>query len=259
MPRTQQARTVHQPRRPLAFQGKAKHRESISHPAIVAPDDLTERDQWVLWRHEKRTAASDPTKLPYQPTGKHASSADPSTWTSFERVIDCFRRTGKCYSGVGFVFSVSDPFVGVDLDDCLEADGTVKPWARAVVERFADSYSEISPSGYGVKIWARGAIPVNLPGVKVGDGQIEMYSNRRYFAVTGNVFRGAPLQVEDHAADLLTLYENLTCKRTKGTGRSDRSMVAESPMDSNTARSSRSEGRSVPGESVTKQSGPVFK
>jgi Primase C terminal 1 (PriCT-1) len=61
------------------------------------------------------------------------------------------------YQGLGFVFSKSDPFTGIDLDRCLTADGQVKPWAQGIIERFADTYMEISPSGLGVKIWARGS------------------------------------------------------------------------------------------------------
>ena len=98
---------------------------------------------------------------------------------------------GGWYAGPGFVFSADDPFCGIDLDDCLDAEGTLKPWARGIVERFSDTYMEISPSGSGLKIWVRGAVPANLAGVSVGDGQIETYDHARYFAVTGRIFRGA--------------------------------------------------------------------
>lgn len=66
------------------------------------------------------------------------------------------------------------------------------------------------PSGRGLKIWARGSLPANLPGVSVGDGAIELYDHCRYFTVTGRAFRGAPLEIEDHATDLLKLYGRLT-------------------------------------------------
>jgi putative DNA primase/helicase len=152
--------------------------ESISHPAIVAPDDLTERDQWVLWRHEVR--AGKTTKVPYQVNGRRADTTQPATWASFETVLNHWRGDSNHYAGIGFVFSKADPFTGVDLDDCLDAEGKVKPWARGIVERFADTYTEISPSGSGLKLWARGSLPANLPGVQVGDGQIEMYDQVRY-------------------------------------------------------------------------------
>jgi hypothetical protein len=175
---------------------------------IVVPDDLSERDQWVLWRYEERNGRV--TKVPYQVGRERASSTDPSTWASFEAVIDEWRSTPNWYAGPGFVFSPDDPFCGIDLDDSLDAEGKPKPWARGIVERLSDTYMEISPSGTGLKIWVRGSVPANLAGVGVGGGQIEMYDHARYFTVTGRIFRGAPLQIEDHSADVRALYDHLT-------------------------------------------------
>jgi primase-polymerase (primpol)-like protein len=173
----------------------------------VVPDDLRERDQWVLWRYEERNGKG--AKVPYQVDGRRASSVDPGTWTSFEAVTDEWRRKPRGYAGSGFVFSAADPFCGIDLDDSLDAELKVKPWASGIVERFGDTYMEISPSGQGLKIWVRGAVPANLAGVSVGDGQIEIYDHARYFAVTGQVFRRATLEIEDHAAGVRALYNHL--------------------------------------------------
>jgi hypothetical protein len=52
-------------------------------------------------------------------------------------------------------------------------------------------------------------------GVAVSDGSIEIYDRARYFTVTGQRFRGAPLSIEDHAADLMVLWERLT-QATRG-------------------------------------------
>jgi hypothetical protein len=178
------------------------------------PDDLTELDQWVLWRFE--TINGRPRKVPYQASGRRADSTEPTTWTTFEEVLSTWRGKQR-YAGIGFVFSNSDPFCGVDLDDCLGIGQNLKPWARGIVERFGDSYQEISPSGEGLKIWVRGSLPANLPGVQVaGGGQVELYHHSRYFTVTGRVFRGAPMEIEDHEADLLHLYSRLT---TRSSGR----------------------------------------
>jgi primase-polymerase (primpol)-like protein len=175
---------------------------------IIAPDDLTELDQWVLWRYEEHGRRT--TKVPYQVNGRRADSTRPDTWRSFEAVVRGWRRFPGRYAGLGFVFASSDCFAGIDLDDCLDSNGNVKSWACGVVERFADCYTEVSPSGSGLKIWVRGSLPANLPGVRVSDGHIEMYDHARYFAVTGRAFRGAPLEIEDHSNDLLVLYERLT-------------------------------------------------
>jgi putative DNA primase/helicase len=173
------------------------------------PYDLTELDQWVLWRAERST------KVPYQVIGRPASSTDSKTWNTFEGVMHAWKQHPKWYAGLGFVFTQNDPFVGIDLDDCLNADKTVKPWACGIVERFSDSYMETSPSGRGVKIWARGSFPANVAKVRVGDGGIELYDHARYFTVTSKVFRGAPLHIEDHATDLRVLYDHLTAGKRK--------------------------------------------
>jgi primase-polymerase (primpol)-like protein len=173
---------------------------STAIPATRVPDDLSERDQWVLWRFERRNGRE--TKVPYQTPGRPASSTDPRTWSALETVISAWCRSDSRYDGLSFVFSPDDPYAGIDLDDSLDNAGNVKPWARGVVERFADTYTEVSPSGRGLKIWARGSLPANLPGVAVGDGQIEMYDRGRYFAVTGRAFRGAPFHVEERISDL---------------------------------------------------------
>ena len=113
---------------------------SRSTAEIIVPDDLRERDQWVLWQYEERDGRA--TKVPYRIGHRRASTTDPSSWASFEAVADEWRRAPSRYAGPGFVFSADDPFCGVDLDDCLDADGTVKPWARGIVERFSDTYTE---------------------------------------------------------------------------------------------------------------------
>lgn len=184
---------------------------SVALPDFRVPDDLTERDQWVSWRYETRNGK--PTKVPYQPSGSRADSTDPGTWTTFEQALSAWCRNRQRYAGLGFVFAKDDPFAGLDLDDSLDEQGDIKAWARGIVDRFSDTYIEISPSGQGLKIWARGSLPANLPGVQVGDGSVELYDHARYFTVTGRAFRGTPLEIEDHAADLLMLYERLTAGR----------------------------------------------
>jgi putative DNA primase/helicase len=177
----------------------------------VVPDDLLERDQWIVWRRE--ISGGRETKVPYSIKGNRASSTNPPDWTEFQNALDFWRRYVRRYDGLGFVFCGDDPFVGVDLDDCLDINGTLKPWAQGIVERFSDTYIEISPSGQGLKIRAKGHLSANVPGVRVADGQIEMYDRARYFTFTGRVFCGTPLEVEDHSEDIRMLHECLIRKK----------------------------------------------
>jgi primase-polymerase (primpol)-like protein len=105
------------------------------------------------------------------------------------------------WSGIGFVFSPIAPFFGIDLDQCLDAEGKLKPWAQPIMARFSDSYAEISPSGLGIKIWAKGRLPGGGTAFRMGDGRVEIYDRARYFTVTGNLWPRQTLNIEEHQAD----------------------------------------------------------
>src|SRR5439155_23205258 len=136
----------------MAYAAQARYAGSL-----LVPDSLIECDQWGLWRYESRDGK--PTKVPYTTRGRRASSTDPADWTDLEAALSYRRRFPKHYAGIGFAFFESDPFTGVDLDNCLDNRGSAKEWAKSIIERFGDTYMEVSPSGRGVKIWCRGKLP----------------------------------------------------------------------------------------------------
>lgn len=165
--------------------------------AAAFPQQLLQRDQWVLWRLELRGDRS--TKIPYQPNGTHAKSTDPATWSSFDAVAKAFMGPLN-FSGIGFVFADDDPYVGIDLDKCRDpVTGTIEPWATAVLARFASTtYAELSPSGCGFHIIGQGKLPAS--GRR--KDSIEMYDSGRYFTVTGDRWQQAPSVAADIQASL---------------------------------------------------------
>jgi hypothetical protein len=155
-----------------------------------AINELSERDQWVCWRYETRNGKQ--TKMPRQPDGGEAKSNDPTTWTSYDA---CLKSAGR-FSGIGYVFSADDPYVGIDFDACLNPDGTAAAWAAPWLAMLG-SYSEVSPSGNGVKVFVRGKLPerckhkivIDAPPINGKEPAIEVYDQKRYFAVTGEVWQ----------------------------------------------------------------------
>ena len=139
---------------------------------IRVPDSLVELDQWIVWRYEQRDG-DKPTKVPYQINGNRASSTYPQTWCSYDDALKIWQQQPNHWSGIGFVFSAADKFFGLDLDQCLDAAGELRPWAQPIMERFFDSYTEISPSGRGIKIWAKGTLPDGGVAFPLGDGRVE--------------------------------------------------------------------------------------
>jgi putative DNA primase/helicase len=51
------------------------------YPDLLVPDDLRERDQWIVWRRE--TSGGRETKIPYSIDGRRASSTNPPDWTEY--------------------------------------------------------------------------------------------------------------------------------------------------------------------------------
>jgi replicative DNA helicase len=177
------------------------------------PACLKELPQWVLWRIGSRTDGDKPTKLPYDIHGNLAKADDSSTWTTFERVLAKYLDGN--FEGVGFEFSKSDPFCGIDLDGCRdESTGEIAPWAKKIIVEL-DSYAEVSPSKTGVKIFIRGKSPfekgrkVQLGEPAIGDKTpgIEVYDHGRYFAVTGWQLQG-PHEPQERTRQLAAV-----CKR----------------------------------------------
>lgn len=115
-------------------------------------------------------------------TGKNASSVDPSTWVNYYFALSNFEKW-KC-DGIGFVFR--PPYVGIDLDDCV-IDGKINPFGEEVVTKM-QSYTELSPSKTGIHIICKGQIPRS-----VKRKEIEIYTEGRFFTMTGNVIKNLPV------------------------------------------------------------------
>lgn len=178
--------------------------------ATTIPNELITRPQWLTWRYELegkpvQKGTEGATKVPYNArTGHKASSTNPNTWATYDVAVRAAKQRG--HAGVGYVFSADDPYAGIDLDDCI-VDGALEPWAAEIVGTM-QSYTEISPSGSGVKIWVEGTIPSPITPTPVPgtSGKIEMYDKARYFTVTGRLLDGTPSEIRNVNGALTTLH-----------------------------------------------------
>lgn len=166
------------------------------------PQDLIEKNKWICWREEERDG--DKTKIPINPrTGKYASSTDDSTWTDYQTAKNAHKNTQIKTDGLGFVFSQDDLIVGIDLDKCRDPeDGRLDDWAMKIMEKL-DSYTEVSPSGTGIHVIVKGA----LPGDKNRKDGVEIYETNRFFTMTGNRVPGTEKEVEVRVEELKEVYK----------------------------------------------------
>jgi hypothetical protein len=165
------------------------------------PQDLRDRPQWVVWRLEDREGK--PTKIPYNPASpKQKAKADvPDTWANFETAVQVSKSDG--FNGVGYEFSKSCPYMGVDLDHCRNpVTGEIAALAWEIILKL-NSYTEISPSGEGVHILVKGKLST---GARRRKGKVEMYDHGRYFTVTGHHLEGSPTTIEPRQVELEVLH-----------------------------------------------------
>jgi len=166
------------------------------------PPAMREADRWLCWRYETRDGK--PTKVPYQarPNGipPKAASTKPATWCDYTTAAAAVSANPEL-EGLGF--ALGDGWVGVDLDHAIDpATGEISAWASEIVADL-DSYTELSPSGTGIHIIARGTVTDDrAKKVPMPDGgELECYAHGRYFTVTGKQW-GACSVVEERTEQL---------------------------------------------------------
>ena len=146
------------------------------------PDEMKQLKNWLVWRLVDK-GGEKPSKVPFSVSGGSASVSNPNTWGTFKSAVAAYE-TGE-YDGIGFVFT-DTPFVGVDIDGCVNTEtGEISAAASDIIET-TQSYTELSQSGKGFHIILRGALPQG----RRRKGSFEMYGSGspRYFAMTGKVW-----------------------------------------------------------------------
>lgn len=190
------------------------------------PAELKALPRWVCWKFEQR--GGKVTKVPYTPTGRRAKSNDPATWAAFDECRAAHER-GR-FDGIGFQLDGSG-IVGVDIDHAKDAAGNWNTAAADITERLA-SYAEISPSGEGVHIFIKAVKPGSKS--KNAAAGVEMYDTKRFFTVTGNLYREGLNAVQERQEALKGVYfkyleppQNVTAT----TGQEKHAAVDFAPLD----------------------------
>ena len=159
------------------------------------PSELRKLKQWVCWNS---------FKMPINPKLEWISPAsvtNPDTWGSFEQALEACKRFNA--SGIGFVFTKDDSFVGIDIDGCRNPNNGKIEAEAMIIAREMRSYTEVSPSGKGLHIIVKGWLPFRG---KQGD-VLEIYGYGRYFTMTGQHYRPTPKIVKERDGELIKLIK----------------------------------------------------
>ncbi len=174
------------------------------------PDQLKVYPQFVNWKLINRDGKL--TKPPFQASGGLARVDDPETWSTFEEAEEAYREK-KALDGVGFVFTADDPFTVFDFDDCVDDDGVIDRSVEKIIDTI-DSYTELSPSGRGVRVIAKGKKPgMRCKNVKL---KLEIYDHSRFATLTGHIIAGRGA-IEDRQDEIETAYRMIFDEEQTGT------------------------------------------
>ena len=175
------------------------------------PQYLKENGLFCLWRYEQNPSRPKPSKVPYNPndTRRRGGSNDPAKFADLATA----ESVSEGFDGLGV--GMFGDLAGIDIDDCI-ADGELSEMAADIVLTM-DSYTEVSPSGKGVRILFRAPETVydrSAYYLKNDEIGLEIYlagMTNRYLTVTGEVIRGG--DVEDRSERLQTVLDRYMRKK----------------------------------------------
>jgi hypothetical protein len=175
---------------------------------------MRERPQWLTYQYEKKAGQAKPAKVPYyidggRRQGKQGSAEDRRRLGTYEQALKAAPKNGA--GGIGFAFLPDDGLIGIDLDGMIDAEtGEISERGRNIIAA-CSTYTEYSPSGRGVHIYAAGKTRT-FKNNQIG---VEVFCGAQFFTVTGRHYAGTPLEVNELAEEVLRRLR-VTVKGTNG-------------------------------------------
>jgi putative DNA primase/helicase len=195
------------------------HRLDVTQLANL-PKELRNGKRFVCWR--VGISNGKPTKIPVNPyTGSEAKSDDSTTWSILADAVAHYEKHCIKLHGVGRMFGPDDRMMGVDFDDCLDESGEFIPGHPA--EKWLplfDSYTEISPSGMGVKTWVYAShLLAGKTGKRDKEKGVEVYRERKYFTLTGKRLAQYSANVENRQPQVDAFFQEYFPEKKSATSR----------------------------------------
>ncbi len=155
-------------------------------PAALAP--FAAFNQFIIYTvvpHATKPGKTNKFPCDFR-TGRVASAHESSIWTDSSNAIAAAAEYNRVHPagayGVGFVFTLADPFWFLDIDGAYDG-AKWSELAVALCQAFAGCAIEVSNSGKGLHIFGTGPVPQHK--TKNSDLGLEFYNSGRFVALTG--------------------------------------------------------------------------
>ncbi len=158
------------------------------------PKALATIDGWLNWKlvpHE--TPGKKPRKIPFYINGKprKADQGSADDLKQLAGIRDAYKRSKQ----IGLAILPQWRIVALDFDGCIDAEGSVDPRVERLVR---GTYSEISPSGTGIRAFFTGSLKSKKDNTPKGKTRSDGLPDCEYFGDTGYVtFTGNTTEICD--------------------------------------------------------------
>jgi putative DNA primase/helicase len=167
------------------------------------PEELKLEALWCCWKYVKNQDG-DLVKKPFNVlTGYGARSNDRTTFVSYPtmcRYLDNYisEVDNKIQGGAGL--GIFNGFSAIDIDHCIN-NGEISQMAQELIN-FCDSYTELSPSGTGIRIIFKSSVRFDKNKYYINNSKLglEIYisdNTNKFVSITGNKLSGDTIKMLD--------------------------------------------------------------
>lgn len=158
---------------------------------------------WLVWRLLQRPGDPKPRKVPFYAGGgarsQQGTEDDRAQLVSYDEAVLTAEMGG--FTGVGFAVLPDSGVVALDFDDCV-IGGQIDHRVAALCE---GTYTEISPSGTGVRAFMRGKITSRKDTkAERGPFAVEVFGDSGFVTFTGKVTDDCAMWGHDQTVAELT-------------------------------------------------------
>lgn len=150
------------------------------------PPEISEIKGFLTWKLTYKSGQKKPAKIPYYANGRlrsydQGSAEDVACLVTLSEALAAAERDGS--SGVGLAMLESYGLTALDFDNCV-VDRKVTN--EEIANLCWGTYTEISPSGTGLRAFFRGYLP-SRKDTKGEPFAVEVFGGNGYVTVTGDV------------------------------------------------------------------------
>jgi len=165
--------------------------------------ELTRYPHFVVWKTQD--IDGKPHKPPYSPIyHRLADTANPASWGTVDQALKALR-TGS-YNGIGFVFSNSDPYAGMDFDHCVGTNRSINKRERDIIDVLS-THTHYSPRD-GVHTLFE-IDKKHFPGHNRKSGNVEFFKSNQYLTITPRLVANTPKTIEKRHVEASYVYLSL--------------------------------------------------